>query len=164
MNNAKSNKFEFLKRRNRRNNLIKKLSNFTSVTYESLMEADINDLFCKKVFDLLSTLTNKVSIKEENYMDNIKTSIQLIEKTLKNSNLSNSSSRVLLFRDEEIEAVQININELYNHLNKILDITKFTIGYADFILVSDNLDFGICIERTEYQYEMYIWGVGELEN
>jgi len=164
LSNDKRNKMEFLKRRNRRNNLIKELSNFTSVTYESLMESDINDLFCQKVFDMLSTLTNKVSIKEENYMGNIKTSIQLIEKTLRNSNLHNNSGRVLFFRDEEIEAVQLNINELYNHLNKILDITKFTIGYADFILVSDSLDFGICIERTEYQYEMYIWGVGELEN
>src|SRR5690625_1683554 len=91
---------EFLKRRNRRNNLIKELSNFTSVTYESLMESDINDLFCQKVFDMLSTLTNKVSIKEENYMGNIKTSIQLIEKTLRNSNLHNNSGRVL-FRSEE---------------------------------------------------------------
>jgi len=38
------------------------------------MEADVNELFSKKFFDMLSTLTNKVSIKEENYMGNIKTS------------------------------------------------------------------------------------------
>jgi len=74
LSNDKSNKMEFLKWKNRRNNLIKELSNFTSVTYESLMEADVNELFSKKFFDMLSTLTNKVSIKEENYMGNIKTS------------------------------------------------------------------------------------------
>src|SRR5690625_5348979 len=112
----------------------------------------------------MNTIKNKVSIKEENYMGNIKTSIQLIEKTLRNSNLHNNSGRVLFFRDEEIEAVQLNINELYNHLNKILDITKFTIGYADFILVSDSLDFGICIERTEYQYERSEEHTSELQS
>ncbi|WP_420826593.1 YxiF family protein [Sporosarcina limicola] len=42
-----------------------------------------------------------------------------------------------------------------------MDITKFTIGYGDFILVADDLKFGICIERTEYQYEFYSWGVTE---
>lgn len=162
LDNYKSNKMEFLKRKNRRNNLIKELSNFISINNESLLEINTNDLFCKKVFEKLSTLKSEVSLKGEDYKENIQNSIKLLEKTLKNSSLRNNRGWVLFFRDEEIEAVKLNINELYNHLTKILEITKFTVGFADFILVSDELDFGICIERTEYQYEMYSWGTETL--
>nr|WP_154652026.1 hypothetical protein [Bacillus bingmayongensis] len=33
---------------------------------------------------------------------------------------------------------------------------------TDFILVGDDLEIGVCIERTEYHYEFSMWGVAEI--
>lgn len=33
---------------------------------------------------------------------------------------------------------------------------------TDFILVGDDLEFDVCIERIEYHYEFSMWGVTEI--
>ncbi|MEY9867589.1 hypothetical protein ABIE66_002968 [Peribacillus sp. B2I2] len=51
------------------------------------------------------------------------------------------------------------MDDVISKLTDILVFTKFTTGNGDFILVDDEFKFGICIERTEYQYELFIWGM-----
>lgn len=63
----KKNKMEFLKRKNRRGNLIKELSNIITVTNEGLLEIEANDSFCKEVFERLTTLKSKPSLNEQDY-------------------------------------------------------------------------------------------------
>ncbi|VXB69986.1 conserved hypothetical protein [Bacillus sp. 349Y] len=40
-----------------------------------------------------------------------------------------------------------------------MELTKFSIGYGDFILVGEDFNFGLCIERAEYFYEVSVWGL-----
>ncbi|WP_335872621.1 YxiF family protein [Bacillus sp. 2205SS5-2] len=157
MSDYKRNRIELLKRKNRRNYLIKQLSDIVTVSEESLMGIEKNDLFCKSVFNKLSTLKSVISIKEGSYQNNINSSIKLLNSIFEKNNIHIHSGRILFFRDGEIEAVELNMEELYRNLEEILEKVKFTSGYGDFILVSDDLAFGICIERTEYQYEFYSW-------
>ncbi len=55
--------------------------------------------------------------------------------------------------------LKVNVNEVFIHLNRLLEQTKFLSGYGDFILVVEDFRFGLCIERTEYFYELSIWGL-----
>jgi hypothetical protein len=151
-------KMELLKRKSRRKVLIKELKcvNFLE---EPFLIIEENDLFCKKVFSLLYTRTNKVRIQDGNHNGNIQKSIQLIKETIVNTNIISKEGRLLFFRENEIEAVLININDVFSNLDKILELTKFSIGWGDFILVAEDFSFGLCIERSEYFYECSIWGL-----
>lgn len=66
---------------------------------------------------------------------------------------------MLFCTEKELEAIQVNIDEVNSKLKDILVLSEFTLGNSDFIFVDDELKFGICIERTEYQYELFIWGM-----
>ncbi|WP_442852934.1 YxiF family protein [Bacillus sp. WP8] len=44
-------------------------------------------------------------------------------------------------------------------LDHFLEQIKFANGYGEFILVAESFHFGLCIERTEYYYELSIWDV-----
>ncbi len=70
-----------------------------------------------------------------------------------------TQGRLIFFREHEIEAVLLNLNEVFSHLNQLLEQTKFLSGYGDFILVAEDFCFGLCIERTEYYYEFSTWGL-----
>ncbi|MDQ0221025.1 hypothetical protein ELQ35_19620 [Peribacillus cavernae] len=151
-------KMELLKRKNRRKNLIKEL-NFMNIIEEPFLDIEDNDLFCKKVFSLLNTKKNKVLLEGDDYKENIQKSIQLLNETIDNIEGIPKKGSLLFFRENEIEAVLINVNEVFSNLDKVLKLTKFLEGYGDFILVAEDLYFGLCIERTEYFYEFSVWGL-----
>ncbi|WLD93037.1 hypothetical protein [Alkalihalobacillus sp. AL-G] len=151
-------KMELLKRKSRRKNLIKGL-NFMNLTEDPFLDIEDNDLFCKKVFSLLNTKKNKIQLQGNDYKDNIQKSIQLLNETFDNIEVTRNKGRLLFFRENEIEAVLINVNEVFSNLDKVLELTKFSVGYGDFILVAEDFYFGLCIERTEYYYEFSVWGL-----
>ncbi|WP_448815455.1 YxiF family protein [Bacillus safensis] len=83
---------------------------------------------CQKVFAFLQSRKHKIQIHGEHY------------------------------REHEIEALKVNVNEVFIHLNHLLEQTKFSSGYGDFIF-SRIFPFWIMHERTEYFYELSIWGL-----
>lgn len=145
--------------------MIKELSDLVTVSMESFMEIDTNDLFCKNVFKAIRSLQIKESIKGDDYKENIKNSVILLKNIFEKRHFKNDDkARLFFFREQEIEAVELYLNELVQKLDEILVISKFESGFGDFMLVDDKLDSGICIERTEYQYELYLWGYFEESN
>ncbi|WP_433958673.1 YxiF family protein [Cytobacillus horneckiae] len=151
-------KMELLKRKSRRKNLIKEL-NFMNLIEEPFLEFEDNDLFCKKVFSLLNTMKNKLQLQGDNYKENIQKSIQLLNDIIDNTELTPKKGRLLFFSENEIEAVLINVKDVFSNLDKVLELTKFSVGYGDFLLVAEDFNFGLCIERTEYSYEFTVWGL-----
>ncbi|KZZ84427.1 YxiF family protein [Bacillus sp. SJS] len=147
---------EILKRKNRRNNLIKKLDTI-HLKEEPFLNMDENDIFYKKVFSMLEKREDKMRIQGEDYQENIKRSTSLLKKTFTDIDYMPNSTRLFFFGENEIEALLIPLDEVVINLNHLLELSKFSSGYADFILVTDILDFGICIERTEYYYEYSFW-------
>ncbi|KAA6451853.1 hypothetical protein FZC77_13625 [Bacillus swezeyi] len=158
MRDERTTKMELLKRKSRRKNLIKEL-NFMNLQEEPFLEIEDNDLFCKKVFSFLNTKKNKIQLHGDDYKENIQKSIQLLNETIDNIEVTPEKGRLLFFRENEIEAVSINVNEVFINLDKVLDLTKFSMGYGDFILVAEDFHFGLCTERTEYFYEFCVWGL-----
>lgn len=152
-------RIEVLKRNNRRSILIRDLSKYINITNESLLEVNENDKFCKKIFDKLSILPNKLKLGNDDYKKSIELSLEYL-KSLSNkvSLTKNFKTRVLFFRELEIEAIELNIQEVLDKIEMILDKTGFLSGSADFILVKSDLTSGICIERNEYYYEISSWG------
>ena len=69
----------------------------------------------------------------------------------------------LFSKGGKIEAVKLNIGEVFENLEALSTISKFLTGYADFVLVGDDLEFGIVIERTEYHYEFSMWAYPQYE-
>lgn len=158
LSDKRKTKMELLKRKSRRKNLIKEL-NFMNLPEEPFLDIEDNDLFCKKVFSLLNTKKNKIQLQGDDYKENIQKSIQLLNETIDNTKVPQKKGRLLFFRENEIEAVLINVNEVFSHLDKVFELTKFSVGYGDFILVTEDFNFGLCIERTEYFYEFSVWGL-----
>jgi len=128
-------------------------------TEEPFLNIEDNYLFCKNVFSLLSNRKNKIQLQGDNYKEHIQKSIQLLNETIDNIEVIPKKGRLLFFRENEIEAVLVNVDEVFNHLNRIMELTKFSVGYGDFILVAEDFNFGICIERTEYFYELSVWRI-----
>ncbi|MFY0521528.1 YxiF family protein [Lysinibacillus sp. UGB7] len=158
LSNDRTTKMELLKRKSRRKNLIKEL-NFMNLTEEPFLDIEDNDLFCKKVFSVLNTKKNKIQLQGDNYKVNIQKSIQLLNEIIDNTELTLKKGNLLFFRENEIEAVLINVHEVFSNLDKVLELTRFSVGYGDFILVAEDFNFGLCIERTEYFYEFSVWGL-----
>ncbi|MCM3705292.1 MULTISPECIES: YxiF family protein [Cytobacillus] len=151
-------KMKLLKRQSRRRNLVKEI-NFMNLTEEPFLDIEDNDLFCKNVFSLLNTKEYKIQLQGENYKEHIQKSIQLLKDTVDNIEVIPKQGRLLVFRENEIEALLVNVTEVFSHLNEIIELTNFSVGYGDFILVAEDFNFGLCIERTEYFYELSVWGL-----
>lgn len=130
-----------------------------NLTEEPFLDIEDNDLFCKNVFSLLNTKENKIQLQGENYKEHIQKSIQLLNDTVDNIEVIPKQGRLLVFRENEIEALLVNVTEVFSHLNEIIELTNFSVGYGDFILVAEDFNFGLCIERTEYFYELSVWGL-----
>ncbi|PAM93331.1 hypothetical protein B4N84_18515, partial [Flavobacterium sp. IR1] len=152
MSDERKTKMELLKRKSRRANLVKEL-HFMNLTEEPFLDIEDNDLFCKNVFSFLNTCENKIQLQGDSYKEHIQKSIQLLNETIDTIEITPNQGRLLFFRENEIEAVLVNVDEVFSHLNKVIELTKFSVGYGDFILVSEDFNFGLCIERTEYFYE-----------
>ncbi|MEW5568630.1 YxiF family protein [Rossellomorea marisflavi] len=158
MSDERKTKMELLKRQSRRKHLVKEM-NFLNLKEEPFFNIEDNDLFCKNVFSLLNTRGNKVQLQGDSYKEHIRISIQLLNDTINAIEVIPKQGRLLFFREKEIEAVLVNVNEVFNHLNKLMGLTKFSIGYGDFIIVGEDFNFGLCIERAEYFYEVSVWGL-----
>ncbi|PRO39917.1 hypothetical protein C6W18_17740 [Bacillus sp. LLTC93] len=81
----------------------------------------------------------------------------MLKELAKNAEHYPQVARIMFFREHEIEALLVNVNEVFSHLIQILEHTKFSSGYGDFMLVTEDFHFGLCIERTEYFYELSTW-------
>jgi penicillin-binding protein-related factor A (putative recombinase) len=162
LSDERNTKVELLKRRSRRNNLIKEMY-FMDLKEEPFLGIVSNDVFCKKAFSLLSTRKNKTQLQGDNFEEHIQKSIQWLKKIIDSIEVIPKQGRLLFFRENEIEAVLVNVNEVFGHINKIVELTRFSAGYGDFILLAEDFSFGLCIERAEYFYELSVWGLSQIE-
>jgi hypothetical protein len=159
MNINNKNRIDILKRKNRRNILIKKLSKNFEVSMDSFLDIDENDSFCKKIFDKLDAFGNKNILQGNDFKENIELAKERLTKVIKEISFNNNFARILFYGEMEIEAVKLNVQEIINNIERILEITRFLDGYGDFILVEEDLKLGVCIERNEHYYELCLWGV-----
>lgn len=158
MNNNPKTKIVTLKRKGRRKHLMNELS-YMTLPENAFLDIEENQLFCQKVFSFLQLREDKIQIHGNDYREHIEKSEQMLKEMVQKVKLSPKQGRLLFFRDHEMEALLVNVEEVFSHLNQLLEHTKFSIGSGDFILVADDFHFGLCIERTEYYYELSIWGM-----
>ncbi|EEM17181.1 hypothetical protein RGU76_07380 [Bacillus pseudomycoides] len=147
------------KRNASRKELINELSNIITVSMDSFMDAESNDLLCKELFNKLEQNSNIKNFGSTDYKENGKLSIALLKETAKSIKFPVNQGRLFFSRGGKIEAVKLNISEVFDNLEELSTISRFLTGYADFVLVGDDLEFGVCIERTEYYYEFSMWGI-----
>ncbi|WIY63107.1 YxiF family protein [Bacillus arachidis] len=163
MSNVDKSRMEILKRKAKRNanrkELINELSSIVTISMESFMDAESNDLFCKELYSKLEKNSDIKILGDTNYKENIKISIELLKETVKTIKFPVNQGRLFFSRGGKIEAVKLNITEVFNNLEELSAISRFLTGYADFVLVGDDLEFGVCIETTEYHYEFSMWGI-----
>ncbi|PEK38301.1 hypothetical protein CN568_18440 [Bacillus pseudomycoides] len=163
MSNATKSRMEILKMKAKRNasrkELINELSNIITVSMDSFMDAESNDLLCKELFNKLEQNSNIKNFGSTDYKENGKLSIALLKETAKSIKFPVNQGRLFFSRGGKIEAVKLNISEVFDNLEELSTISRFLTGYADFVFVGDDLEFGVCIERTEYYYEFSMWGI-----
>ncbi|PEY32975.1 hypothetical protein CN354_20025 [Bacillus cereus] len=166
MSDVRKQRIEILRskvwRNAQRKDLINKVSKFIPISIDSFMDRETNSIFCKELFSKLDNLSDRTIFGNMNYEENRKLSLELLEKVAKIIQFPANQGRLFFFREHGIEAVKLDINEIFDNLEEISIITNFLNGYGDFILVGDDLEFGVCIERTEYHYEFSMWGVAEI--
>ncbi|WP_442417885.1 YxiF family protein [Oikeobacillus pervagus] len=71
------------------------------------------------------------SSQGDDYKENIQKSIQLLNEIIDNTKVNAKKGRLLFFRENEIEAVLINVHEVFRHIIKVLELTKFSVGYRE---------------------------------
>ncbi|USK97983.1 YxiF family protein [Bacillus tropicus] len=162
MSNLNKSRMEILKRKARRKELINELFSLVTVSEESFMDAETNDLFCKGLFSKLEKVSDKKKIGDTNYKENRKLSIELLSELINSINFPVNQGRLFFFTEYDLEAVELNIDEIFDNLEDLSIKSGFLIGSGDFVLVGDDLDFGLCIERTEYYYEFSMWGLAKI--
>ncbi len=72
--------------------------------------------------------------------------------------IQNNIECVLFIEFKEFYPVIINGNMVLQYIDIFFDITGFKEGNADFIFVSKDLSYGICIEKYEYYNKLVKWG------
>lgn len=154
-NEKRKQKIEDLKKISKRKYLIKELNGYINVSLDELLTPEETIIFRKQVYDKLDSLPQKQRIGDTDYKKNIEISIKLLNNILDSIKFKDKNVRILL----STEAVKIRVNEVFENLNIMLEKIGFLSGKGDFILVDENLDFGVCIERTEYYYELCMWGI-----
>lgn len=159
MNSKNQGKMELLKRKSRRNNLIKELEKYIKIPNDPLLEVGMNSDFCKRAFEEISLISDKHKIQGLNNKNTIELSKDYLINFIKSISINKEFGRLLFYREREIEAVKVPINDVIDNINSILATLRFIDGYADFVLIDDNFSFGICIERTEYFHEFCFWGI-----
>ncbi|COE78880.1 YxiF family protein [Bacillus cereus] len=163
MSNMNKSRIEILKmkakRTGSRKELVDELSNIVTVSMDSFMDPESNDLFCKDLFNTLTQTSNIKKFGSTNYEENRRLSIVLLKETAKTIKFPVDQGRLFFSKGGKFEAVKLNIGEVFENLEELSTISKFLTGYADFVLAGDDLEFGIVIERTEYHYEFSMWGV-----
>lgn len=152
------------KRTGSRKELIDELSNIVTVSMDSFMEPESNDLFCKNLFNTLTQTSNIKNFGSTNYEENGRLSIVLLKETAKTIKFPVDQGRLFFSKGGKFEAAKLNIAEVFENLEELSTISRFLTGYADFVLAGDDLEFGIVIERTEYHYEFSMWGVSIIWN
>ena len=159
--NNREERIRLLKRKNRRINLIKELVSRIEIDENSFLEPNVNDEYCKTIFKKIEEIPNKGKIGGLSFTENVQISLNYLnELKEKNNNLSKWKKGFLLFYTEyEIEAVGIDVKDVFNNLEFLFEKIGFSSGFGDFVLVDNVLNYGICIERTEYFYELSIWGL-----
>ncbi|PSB69929.1 hypothetical protein C6345_12735 [Bacillus sp. LNXM12-2] len=151
-------KIETLKRKSRRKHLMNELS-YMTLPENPFLDIEENQLYCQKVFTFLQSREDKIQIHGNHYREHIEKSTHMLKEMVSQVKVTPTQGRLIFFREHEIEAVLLNLNEVFSHLNQLLEQTKFLSGYGDFILVAEDFCFGLCIERTEYYYEFSTWGL-----
>ncbi|GLF84074.1 hypothetical protein V7006_06270 [Bacillus safensis] len=63
----------------------------------------------------------------------IEKSVQMLKELVSWVKVASAQARFMCFREHEIEAVEVNVYEVFIHLNHLLEQTKFSSGYGDFI-------------------------------
>ncbi len=160
------NRIEILKTKVKRNasrkELIDELSHIVTISIDSFMDAESNDLFCKELFNTLKQNSNIKNFGSTDYKENRRLSIALLKETVQTIKFPVNQGRLFFSKGGKIEAVKLNIAEVFDNLEELSTISRFLTGYADFVLVGDDLEFGVVIERTEYHYEFSMWGVSTI--
>jgi hypothetical protein len=152
-------KIELLKRKNRRSNFLKELQQVVNITDASFLEPEDNDEFCKDVFKKINSMNNRIRFGSDNLKKNMELSVSILLNIDNKEELLKKNIRILFYRQIEIEAVKIDGREIFGKLQYLLDKSRFSDIFVDFVIVSDDLSTGICIERNEYCCEYISWGI-----
>lgn len=124
-----------------------------------LLPDDENELFCKKAYDMLDTQNNKTLIQGKDSTENICLSRQYLKKLSQSFDSTHMEGRLIFSIGHGLEAVLLEVQDVFDNLEILLDLINFSSGNGDFLLVAEDFQFGIGIERTEYHYEISIWGI-----
>lgn len=155
MINGKLQRIEFLKRENRRKNSAKLMEKFNVGEF---MPQEDNDVFCKKVFSKV-LLENQIEINESSFEANVLRSKQILKQVDINNKILLKPSRFLISNGFEVEAVNVNAVAVIKDIELACEISGFNKGVFDFMLIADNMSYGICIERGEYSFNQVFWGI-----
>jgi hypothetical protein len=155
VNDSNIQRIEFLKRENRRSKINKMMDKFSVGDFLSQKE---NDFFCKKIYSKLSMI-NQVEINECSLEANILKSKQIIEQVKIHDKLLEKKARFLVSTSFEVEAVSVNPVDIINNVEFASEVCGFNDGMFDFMLVAEDLSYGVCIERGEYAFYKLFWGL-----
>ena len=152
------NAIKHLKRKNRRNLLLKKLSEtLNDLSLDSFLPQDENDKICIQVFEQLNGIAKDTEFGTDVREKNIELSIEYINGLYETNALTFKIPFLMFFREQEVELVQINIDDIFQNLKVLMRENGFQNGNGDFVIINKDMKKCLSIEITEYCTEVFSW-------
>ena len=154
MNDRKKRIRELQLKSNRKN--FKK--NFESTTYNLFLEDFLNIDETKKLQDeVFRKVDSSQNEKIPKGPENSRRALLPFQNILQEK----EEDTVVVFHelDSKIGAICVNLKGVYSNLDSLLKIIGHASDNQDFILIGTKLEFGIVIERTEYENIFSYWGL-----
>jgi len=147
-------RIEELKIKSKRRNICSELTGIIdNIEINSFISIKDTIEISKRIYEKMDALSSQEKINKD-----IKTNLAVIAE-LKSEYAIYSNECAVLFHSEDREcgAIKVKVEDFFNHLVDIFELTSFAKGHRDLIFVHENLKFGICIERYEYFNKLVVW-------
>ena len=139
---------------NERKQLIARIAKGSEgIVVKSFISVLETEKISKKVYERIDASSNHKTIDKD-----VQTILGILSEQKQEFTIFLDKDVILLHQlDRETGAIILKLKSIFENLKFIMHFVGYSQDYRDLIIVSPNMEFGICSERYEYENVLTIW-------
>lgn len=143
-----------LKVKNKRENVVKMLHSIApNLSIDSFLGIEETEEIKKRIYQHIDNSSQQEKLPKGtgttiNKMMSVKTGFD---------SYLDETAYLLYDGDRETGAITVKLNDIYLNVESILNFTEFSKDFSDLHIVGSKFNFGLCIERQEYNNLFVYW-------
>lgn len=144
-----------LRIKNERKNVVKKLSPvFPNLSLDVFLGIEET----REIKKLIYRYMDEKSSEQEEILKGIEVSVYKIFSVKPLFyNYLDQTAYLFYDGDRETGGIRIRLNDVYQNIEFIMNFTSFSQDFSDLLIVDAQFNFGLCIERQEYNNIFVYW-------